>query len=196
MLRRAGPFLNEAGGGEGAGPAGAGGSPQGAASSETKPTAPTAPIPSAEPSKVPAKVVVRRSSEPPKVVSAAERKGLAAELDSVRRDAELTKKVATETSDELQKERWDRALNDAKVLPEYRKHVRDELLAANPKFDPKSDAGKAAIDAYVDKRPAFKAPEAPIADPVSEWVKQATPKDGKPGLPADVVRDIVSNLVR
>lgn len=194
MLRRAGPFLNEAGGGEGAGPAGAGGGAQGAASSETTPPAPTAPT-SAEPSKLPAKVVVRRSSEPPKVVSAAERKGLAAELDTVRRDAELTKKVATETSAELQKERWDRALNDAKVLPEYRKHVRDELLAANPKFDPKSDAGKAAIDAYVDKRPAFKAPVAPIADPVSEWVKQATPKDGK-GLPADVVRDIVSNLVR
>lgn len=197
MLLRAWRLENGAESGEGAGPAGAGGG-AGQPKAATEPTtvAPTAPTAPAEAPKAQPKVIVRRSSEPPKVVSATERKGLAAELDSVRRDAEATKKIATQTSAELLDERWDRALHDAKVLPQYRQHVRGELLKADPKFDPKSDAGKAAIDAWLEPRGAFKVQAAPIEDPVSEWVRKATPKDGKSNIPPQALRNIVSNLVR
>lgn len=169
----------------GAGGAGAGAEKPATAPSST-PQQAAEPKPADKPAEKPAAktVVIKRDGE----VKPAERKGLIGELDKVRQETQATRQQAEKTAKELTDERWDRALHDGKILPEYRSFVRSQL----GDIDPRSDAGKAAIDAYAERHAAFKVPIATPADPTTEWA--ATVK--KSAIPRAVLVDIAKNIVR
>jgi hypothetical protein len=146
--------------------------------------APVEPTKAADPAPAPApapKVAPRVLRMQPKAAPAdrASIKTISSELDTVRKTSEETKKALDTTAAELLTERFESAFDAARVKPAYRKFVRDNIGDINPR----TDAGKKAIDDFVGRHPEIVLAAAAPKSPQSGWLDVdgalAKDKEGK-----------------
>lgn len=98
---------------------------------------------------------------------------------------------------ELKGRDLDAAFSAAKIDPAYREFARSKI----GDVDPKTDAGKKAIDDFARAHTAMLTPEAKAADPVSAWIDSTLAEDKKRTslaaiMPRHELERTLANLVK
>lgn len=157
-----------------------------------------APAPSAEPK--PAEPAPTPAAKPEAKAPAAAKPAAKFKVTETGALGEKITGLSTEVSrlsGEIKERDFLAAFSAAKIDPKYHGYARTTL----GEIDPKSDAGKKAVDDFAKAHTAMLTPEAKQADPVSAWIDTTLAKDEKRTslasiMPRSELERTLANLVK